>query len=74
VVERRVVGGKRLTPDDAWALIIFRHVYGMDRAMVASLPVWERSTLLEGGRSILGLDDENGGPSEAQILSTPGVG
>jgi hypothetical protein len=46
----------------------------MDRAMVASLPVWERSTLLEGGRSILGLDDENGGPSEAQILSTPGVG
>jgi hypothetical protein len=46
----------------------------MDRTAVAALPVWERATLLAGGRAILGLDDDSGEVDEAAILSTPGVG
>lgn len=71
---RGIIGGKRLTPDDAWALIIFRHAFHMDRAQVAALPVWERATLLAGGRAILGLDDDSAEANEAAILSTPGIG
>jgi hypothetical protein len=70
-------GGKRLTPDDAQAIVIFRHFYGMDRYEVGRLPAWERAVLLAHGRVHMGYeqpDTGGGAPSEADILSNPGVG
>ena len=49
----------------------------MDRYEVGRLPAWERAVLLAHGRVHMGYeqpDTGGGAPSEADILSNPGVG
>jgi hypothetical protein len=40
------------------ALVIFRHAFGMDRASVAALPIWEREVLFSAGKHIMGLGEQ----------------
>lgn len=61
------------------SLCIFRHLFQLDRAMVARLPVWERDLLLEYGRAFLQIGDESSvdtaglSRSEFDAITTPGV-
>lgn len=45
--------------------MVFRRFYGLDRAQVAALPMWERMVLREGARQMLGGDvtTDTGGAS-----------
>lgn len=79
MVLERGVGGGRLTPEDAHAIVILRHVYGISRGEASRLPGWELRLLVANGRSILGLDDAEGDSgsltaSDMRILTTPGIG
>lgn len=60
---RRAVGGGRLTAEQLRELVVFRHLYHMDRAAVAALPVWEREALLQAGIELLNVatDDSDAG-------------
>lgn len=78
----RGIGGKRLTPEDALAVVILRHCYQLDRRSAGALPTWERELLIEGGKRLLnigqpadeGLPEAGLSASELHVLTTPGAG
>lgn len=49
---RGAVSGGRLTPEDARALVILRHHFGISRVEAAQLPIWEFNLLVGAGEQM----------------------
>jgi len=56
--------GKLISPEDATDIVVFRHVYKMNRQEISLLPQWEKELLAVSGRSIMGLNADNYGNRE----------
>lgn len=54
-------------------LVVFRRFYGLDRAQIAALPLWERLVLREGARQMLGGDVTTSDGGASVIDGGPGT-